>query len=159
MEIINKRISILGSKPFHRSLKTDELSILSQFISFGIIGISNTILSYLIYVLFLKLLENYCFSLDFIVANTVAFLISVFWSYYWNNRLVFKSSDQNNTFCWKTLLKPYISYGLTGVLIANVLSKLWIDIFGISKYIAPLINLFISVPLNFLINKFWAFKK
>lgn len=30
--------------------------------------------------------------------------------------------------------------------------------FGISKFIAPLINLIISVPVNFIMNKMWAFK-
>ena len=30
--------------------------------------------------------------------------------------------------------------------------------FGNSKFIAPLINLIISVPVNFIMNKMWAFK-
>jgi putative flippase GtrA len=37
-------------------------------------------------------------------------------------------------------------------------SWVWINVFGISKYVAPLINLVISIPLNFIINKFWAFR-
>ena len=28
----------------------------------------------------------------------------------------------------------------------------------ISKYLAPLINLVVSIPVNFLMNKLWAFK-
>lgn len=35
----------------------------------------------------------------------------------------------------------------------------WVQICYVSEWIAPIINLLVSVPLNFLINKFWAFKK
>ena len=31
-------------------------------------------------------------------------------------------------------------------------------VLGISKCVAPLINLIISIPLNFIINRYWAFK-
>ena len=55
------------------------------------------------------------------------------------------------------LLKTYAAYALTGILLNNLLSCLWIEYFDISKYVAPLINLVISVPLNFAINKFWTF--
>lgn len=59
----------------------------------------------------------------------------------------------------KVLLKTYASYSVTGIVINNILSWLWIDILGESKLIAPIINPLISVPLNFIFNKFWAFKE
>lgn len=52
-----------------------------------------------------------------------------------------------------TLVKTYLSYGFIGIILNNILPWLWIGVFGISKYVAPLINLIISVPLNFIINK------
>ena len=55
-------------------------------------------------------------------------------------------------------MKTYVSYGFTGIVLNNILSYLWIEKLGISKYIAPLFNLVLSVPLNFIINKFWAFR-
>ncbi len=36
---------------------------------------------------------------------------------------------------------------------------LWVDMLHISEFLAPVINLLFNVPVNFLINKFWAFKK
>lgn len=44
------------------------------------------------------------------------------------------------------------------LILTSEMFGIWVTIFHISKYIAPLINLVISVPINFLINKFWAFK-
>ena len=59
----------------------------------------------------------------------------------------------------KTLVKTFISYGFTGIIMNNILSWIWISKLGISKYIAPIINLLASVPINFYMNKLWAFKE
>ena len=58
-----------------------------------------------------------------------------------------------------TLIKTFIAYGSTGIVLASVLLYVWVDILHISEYVAPLINLVITIPLNFVLNKLWAFKK
>lgn len=73
--------------------------------------------------------------------------------------MVFRLEDGQKRSVWKALIKTYISYSFTGLFLNNVLLILWVQIFHISELIAPVINLLISVPVNFLINKFWAFKK
>ena len=45
-----------------------------------------------------------------------------------------------------------------GLFLNSILSLVWVEVFHRSKVIAPIINLLISVPLNFIMNKFWAFK-
>ena len=130
-----------------------------EFVKFGIIGVSNTAISYFLNVIVLKLLQPRHVPWDFIAANIVAFFLSVMWSFYWNSKFVFKTKNTSIQDILAKLLRTYIAYGFTGIVLNNILSWLWIEIAGISKYIAPLINLIISVPLNFIINKFWAFKK
>lgn len=127
-----------------------------QFIKFCFVGVSNTLLSYLIYVAVITMLKDSQLSYDYIIANVVAFILSVLWSFCWNRRYVFNGSEEN---VFISLLKTYISYGFSGIVLSNLLSWVWIDIFNISKYIAPLFNLVLSVPINFLLNKYWAFKK
>ena len=90
-------------------------------------------------------------------ANIIGFTVSVFNSYYWNNKYVFK--DEGGRVWWKTFIKTYISYAGTGIILSNILLYLWIDVLGISKVVAPLINLIITVPINFVVNKFWAYRK
>lgn len=131
---------------------------MTQFVKFGVVGVSNTIISYLLNVATLKLLEPYHLSWDYVAANVVSFILSVLWSFYWNNRFVFAEKEGEKRSPWATLLRTYIAYGFTGILLTNVLSYVWIDLLGISKMVAPVINLVISVPINFLINKLWAFK-
>ncbi|MGL5434332.1 MAG: GtrA family protein [Lachnospiraceae bacterium] len=144
---------------FHIEWNEEEWQSLFQFVKFVIIGLSNTVISYLINIIILVLLRNYHISWDYIVGNIISILLSILWSFYWNNKLVFCNRGDNWRGLLKALLKMYIAYGFTGIILNNLLSWFWIEIFNISKYAAPIINLLISVPLNFVMNKFWAFKE
>ena len=134
-------------------------SVKKQFILFCIVGVSNTVLSYVIYsVVLLSFKKLLIFRrCDYIVSQVLAFFLSVAWSFYWNNKLVFKSKEKRNVII--ALLRTYISYSFTGLFVNNVLLYVWVEIFEISEFVAPIISLLISVPLNFLLNKFWAFKE
>lgn len=147
---------ILGIMHIRLSESTEKALI--QFIKFGIVGVSNTLLSYAINVAVLLILSPLNISRDYFIANIISFIISVAWSFFWNNKYVFKQREGEKRNIVSALLKTYVSYGVTGLVLANVLSFLWVDVLGISKYIAPLLNLVISVPVNFLLNKLWAFK-
>ena len=133
----------------------------SEFIKFGLVGVSNTIVSYCLYALslqiFLKL--NLFPSTDYIIANIISFLLSVLWSFYWNNKYVFKLNECEQRSIWKALLKTYVSYGFTGIILNNILLVLWVRVIGINKMLAPIINLIINIPINFFMNKLWAFGK
>lgn len=145
------RILHLGSDPAR-------IQNLMQFIKFGIVGASNTALAYVLNIGVLLLLKSNNFWWDYLVGNLVSFIVSVAWSYFWNSRFVFHQKNSSIRECWLTLIKTYLAYGFTGIVLNNILSWIWIERLGISKFIAPLINLIISVPVNFLINKFWTFK-
>ena len=127
--------------------------LLMQFIKFGLVGLTNTALSYSIYALILWLGGHY------LLASIVSFVISVAWSYLLNNRFVFQQADGETRVWWKTLLKAYVSYGVTGLVLANILLYLWIDVLGVNQYLAFILNLVFTIPTNFLLNKLWAFKK
>ncbi len=123
---------------------------LIQFIKFGIVGVINNAIYYAVYLILIKL------NMHYVAANIIAFTVSVFNSYYWNNKYVFKTEEKRTW--WKTFAKTYISYAGTGILLSNALLILWVEVCGISELIAPLIDLVITVPINFLINKYWAYR-
>ena len=131
---------------------------MKQFIKFGLVGVTNTMISYIINIAVLYLLKDKALSCDYIIANVVAFLLSVLWSFCWNNRFVFEGMRGWKNIL-KALLKTYVAYSVTGLVLNNILSFVWIDLLRVSKLIAPVINLLFSVPINFLLNKNWAFKK
>lgn len=145
-------------KVLHLSVLNKNWEGFMQFVKFGIIGLSNTVISYILNVTVLLILSPFSVSWDFFAGNMVGFLLSVLWSFYWNNRFVFTMQEGQQRSVWKALLKTYLAYGFTGIILNNILSWLWITKFGISKFIAPVINLIVSIPLNFIINKLWAFR-
>lgn len=146
-------------KVLHIKLDDVKWEALVQFVKFGIVGLSNTVVSYVIYVVSLLIFEKYDLmpSVDYLVAQIIAFILSVLWSFYWNNKYVFKQDENQERNIWLALLKTYISYAFTGLFLNSILSLLWVELLDIPKIIAPIVNLLVSVPINFFMNKFWAF--
>ena len=153
------------------------MKVLIQFFKFGLVGLVNTFISYTVYsVLFYM-------GVPPLVCNIPAFIISVFVSFLLNNRFVFKKDEsKEDRKWWQVLIKTYISYSFTGLFLAEVLTALWLNIIHIEKYIgfvmpvlekagisltavelagysAPLLNLVFSIPINFVLNKFWAYRQ
>ena len=129
--------------------RSELLSLLWQFIKFGIIGASNTIVSTSIYYLFIWMDPKLYF-----VGNVVGWIVSVFNSFYWNNRFVFTKSE----FSWgQKLLRTYLAYG-GSFLVGSITLVVLVSVLGVSEWLAPWINIVITIPLNFILNKFWAFK-
>lgn len=145
---------------FGKDLTEDTFQAFMQFVKFGVVGVSNTIVNYAVYtgclIVFHKM--NILTNTDYLVAQVIGFLLSVLWSFYWNNKLVFVVEEGKQRSTWKALLKTYVSYSFTGLFLNSILLVLWVRLFHISKFLGPIINLIINVPINFLINKFWAFK-
>lgn len=156
---IEGMIRFLLTRILHLKLSEKKLEGALQFVKFGIVGLSNTVISYVIYVIALLVFQAVRVSenVDYLAAQVIAFILSVLWSFYWNNKYVFGDVDSDRNIV-QTLLKTYVSYAFTGLFLNSILAVLWVQVLGIDKMLAPIINLLISVPVNFIMNKFWAFK-
>lgn len=152
-------------------------NLIKQIVSFGLVGILNTIVSQIVYMICVGV------GMHYIAANVIGFIISVFHAYLWQTKLVFKEDESlEKRVWWQVLLKTYAAYAFTGLFLNNVLLVLWIDVLKIDRFtppitdlvngfgismdnhelavdIAPLLNICINVPLNFVINKFWAYRQ
>jgi putative flippase GtrA len=121
-----------------------------QFIGFGIVGVLNTFICLSIYYLFIYLNSDL-----YMIGYTIGMIISILNAYYWNNKFVFKKTEKGHI---KPLIKTFISY-IGTFLLGMLFLFIMVHLLGISKVIAPIINLMITIPLNFLLNKFWTFKE
>ncbi|MBD5487693.1 MAG: GtrA family protein [Lachnospiraceae bacterium] len=144
-----------------RNLADEVYDSFMQFVKFGIVGVSNTAISYIVYLVSLLSFRKLGILLNngYLVAQVIAFVLSVLWSFFWNSRLVFTLKEGEERSVIRTLIKTFVSYSFTGLFLNSVLLILWVRVMHISELIAPIINLLVSVPLNFVINKFWAFRK
>ncbi|ADZ83434.1 GtrA family protein [Cellulosilyticum lentocellum] len=119
-----------------------------QFIRFIIVGVSNLTISLVTYYLMLYL------GVYYQIANIFGFVFGSLNGYFWNRNWVFKIK-QNSII---SILKFYSTYLGTWIL-STILLWLEIEIIGISEMIAPFINIFITTPLNYVLNKYWTFEK
>ena len=150
---------------------------ITQFIKFGIVGLSNTLISQIVYMVLIALGAHY------IAASVAAFIISVLNAFFWQNKYVFKADEnKEQRVWWKVLLKTYAAYAFTGLLLNNLLLIMWIDVIRIEQFtppitdfvnglginisntdlavdLAPILNIVVNVPINFVINKFWAYRQ
>lgn len=142
--------AFMASLPEEKRKKAEALV---QFVKFGIVGGFNTIFTYVIVnVMF------YVWGIHEQIGNITAFIITVFISYMANSRFVFRESAKEQSFL-AGLVKVYISYSITGIFLTAVLLYVESDILHIPLYIGTFANIFITVPINFILNKFWAYRK
>lgn len=122
-----------------------------RFVRFGCVGLSNTVISYVIYLFGIALGMNYLLS------SILGFIVSIVNAFYWNNKYVFEAGEGSVGILINRFVKTFLSYAGTGLVLANVLLVIQVQYLGISEVVAPIINLLITIPLNYILNKLWAF--
>ena len=120
-----------------------------QILKFFIVGGVNTMSSLVIYYILLLCNIEYSFATicGYIGSSIIGYILNKIW--------VFESRRSSLK---KSLVRYYIVYG-TALLINLICMHLWIEILEISKSVAPILTLFITIPYNFLLSKFWIFRK
>lgn len=153
IEMLIKTILKKVYRLFGKELSEERWKVWLQFVGFAMVGVSNFLVSYGTYALFISLGCNYH------VSNIAAFLISVLNAFFWNNRFVFKQErGEGKRVWWRALLKTYLSYAFSGLILTEILLYVEINVLGLPKLLGPVINLVITTPINFVMNKFWAFR-
>lgn len=129
-----------------------------QVMLFALVGFSSALVNLGIYNLVLWGMQSLGWlpGVDFLIAQFFGFVISVAWAFWFNRRYVFCTPGAP----WKaSLIKVYITYSITGIGLSWLLSLLWVHVFDIPKEVVTLINDFLCFPVNFLLNKYWSFRK
>ena len=134
---------------------------LMQFARFGLVGVSNTAISYAVemlgyYVLFAGSPMDE--RVKVALVSALSFIVSTINSYYWNNRFVFRGGKKPFVRHLAAYFRMAACYALTG-LVLSPLIKLGLGRLGMPFWAASICTLIVTIPLNFALNKFWAFAK
>ena len=121
------------------SMKFTSLNI-KEYASFLLSGAANTGLTYALYALFL-------FFVPYKLSYSLAYVCGIVFSYYLNSKFVFKQPVTLAKFL-KYPAVYIVQYGL-GIIILYIC----IDILGVSKWLAPIVVIVISLPVTFVISK------
>lgn len=147
-------------KPFGKRVTDGMWTAIMQFVKFGLVGAMNTVVDYLTYLitLFIFTKLNWFGEKAYLISTVLGFIVSFFNMFYWNNKYVFKEKEGEKRSVLRSLIKLFLSYSVTGILIRPTLMYLLVDIIGCPKAIAPIPIMLITIPINFLLSKLWAFK-
>ncbi|MDO4536499.1 MAG: GtrA family protein, partial [Clostridium perfringens] len=87
---------------------------LINIVKFSIVGVSNTLLNFVIFILLNSIGTNY------MIASIIAYSISIVNSYFWNSRLVFKCDNKDK----KSVITKFVILNLIGLSINTLLMAL-----------------------------------
>ena len=130
-----------------------------QFIRFGCVGAVNTLVDYAVYWLSNQLLGESVLlgEKNYLIAQLLGFIAGTLNAYFMNGKFVFGQKDRTRRKGKKELARSFIGYGSTFAL-SEVLLFVLVSRMGLNKYLAKLMILCVTIPLNFIINRFWIFK-
>ena len=121
-----------------------------QFLKFGLVGCSNSAVTLIVYYFCIWL-----FGAKFYLwGQTLGYIAGVINSFFWNSRYVFNDSNINKAQAFiKMCLCNVLVYGMQMILL-----YCFVDIMSASEKIAPVIVILITLPVNFTLNKVFAFR-
>ena len=151
------RDATAGPDPVPRSLR-DRLPVnLRQFVKFCLVGGSGVFVNLAVFnatLLTWQLVTGHMGFTASYVANGLGFLVSVMTNYYLNRRWTFRSTGSVPAELSKFVLVSLVAYAVNlGIFtVAHT-------VFDLRGNLSQLIAIACVMPVNFLANKLWSFRK
>jgi putative flippase GtrA len=92
--------------------------------------------------------------MNYLLANTISYIIGVIHSYIWNKKFTFKSKDKSISEIIRFIFVYIVNY-LVGLGILYIL----VDKIGLNKYLAGALNLIITTLISWFGHKYFSFKQ
>jgi len=121
---------------------------LVQFIKFGIVGVSNTLLTAIIIWFLLK--EFHCSDY---LSNFTGYIIGLLNSFIWNRKWTFESKTKLSVTAFKFIVTFVISYLFQ---LGNLYLLLHFTL--IDPYYCQILSIVVYTLINFILNKYYTFK-
>lgn len=119
-----------------------------NLILYGIIGCCSSGLDFLLYTLLVS-----HFGMHYIISNCISVLAGISTSFILNRNYNFKIKDKT-----RQRFAIFLSVGLCGMLMSNLILYVCIDLIGINKIASKLLSIVLVVFFQFLLNKYITFK-
>ena len=130
MKVINRELSMIN--------KIKEKFLSKSFLSFAFIGAFNTILSQILYMIFVS------FSIAVSTSSLLGDAIPMFFSYFLNMHFTYHEKPN-----WKSFISFPISY-LPGIIINMVMTVIFVNWLSVNKLFAKAFALPLTIPINYL---------
>ena len=117
-----------------------------QFIIFCIVGASNTLITFIVLAVLVKL------NVHNLIATTIGYTCGILNGYLWSSKIVFKKKKTIDN-AVKFIIVNLITIGVN-----LVLMWLWTEKLLINVLWAQAITICFTMPLNFILNKIWTYR-
>ena len=124
------------------------MPLVLQFVKFGVVGVSNTLIFFAVYTLLLKV-----FGVWYVAASGIGFAVGAVNGFLWNRRWTFRGhvGDALTPVRWFVVQA-------SGLLANLGLVYLFVDGVGLGKLEGQAVTIAIVTVLTFLANRAWTFK-
>jgi putative flippase GtrA len=122
--------------------------LLLQFMKFGVVGVSNTLLTFLVYTLLLKV-----FGVWYLAASAIGFACGAVNGFLLNRRWTFRGHVGDA----RTPLRWTVVQG-SGLGLNEALLFLWVDGVGLDKLLGQAFATAVVTIVTFLANRAWTFR-
>jgi putative flippase GtrA len=122
--------------------------LLVQFVKFGLVGISNTLITLLVYALLWNVL-----GLWYVAASAIGFAVGAVNGFLWNRAWTFKGHVGDAL----TPVRWFVVQGC-GLLVNSALIYVFVDGAALGKLIAQAATIVIVTVLTFIANRSWTFR-
>ena len=119
-----------------------------KFFKFALVGFSNTLVNYLVFLLIFKV-----FGIFYMFASAIGYITAVFNSYFWNLRWTFKSTHSVN------VLGKFIIVNIASLSVNLLIMRILVEIILIDELISQIFAIIGALIINFSGNNLWTFKQ
>ena|SRR6185437_6550948 len=131
-----------------RAARILRVPLILQFVKFGIVGVSNTLISFAVYTLLLK-----AFGVWYVAASGIGFAVGAINGFLWNRAWTFRGhvGDALTPVRWFVVQS-------CGLLVNLGLVYLFVDGVGLDELTGQAATIAIVTVLTFFANRAWTFK-
>ncbi len=124
------------------------MPLLLQFVKFGIVGVSNTLIAFAVYTLLLKV-----FGVWYVAASGIGFALGAVNGFLWNRAWTFKGHVGDAL----TPVRWFVVQGC-GLLLDLALVYALVDGAGLDKLFGQALTTLVVTVITFFVNRAWTFK-
>jgi putative flippase GtrA len=123
------------------------MPLVAQFVKFGIVGVSNTLIAFAVYTLLLKV-----FGVWYVAASGIGFAIGAVNGFLWNRAWTFKGHVGDAL----TPVRWFVVQGC-GLLLDLALVYALVDGVGLDKLVGQAVTTVVVTVITFFVNRAWTF--
>ncbi len=127
----------------------------NRFSRFAIVGLSNTVVSYIVFVL-LFYSDLFAGPMHTPLSQAMSYLAGIIWSFLWNRHWAFRQNQQRSQSLWPDSLR-FVALQVSCLLLSVAFVTLLVDHLAFAPELGWVMAMIAITAINFLAMHYWVF--